>query len=127
MSSPCRPAYPTAYATPARPPARVWDIVLTSVLLLLLVCLTAIVSYFGFFLAMASDPCGAVECDEGLIGIGMLTAVVLPWLVFVAVLVVSIMRLVRRRLGFWLPLAAVPLVVGSWFVGAAIASAGVPT
>lgn len=127
MSSSHRPPYPTAYAVPARPPARVWDIVLTSVLLLLLACLTAIVSYFGFFLAMASDPCGAVECNDGLIGLGMLTAVLLPWIVLIVILVVAIVRLVRRRLSFWLPLAAVPLVIGSWFVGAAIASAGVPT
>ncbi|MFT4136878.1 hypothetical protein [Microbacterium sp.] len=126
MSSVHRPPYPTAHAPTPRPTARVWDIVLTSVLLLLLAALAAIVSYFGFFLAMASDPCGAVACDTTLIGIGMLTAVVLPWIVLVVVIVVSIVRLVRRRLSFWLPLAAVPLVVGSWFVGAAIASAGVP-
>ena len=126
MSSSHRPPYPTAYAVPARPPARVWDIVLTSVLLLLLACLTAIVSYFGFFLAMAGDSCGARDCSADLIAVGLMVAVALPWILLTIVAVVSIVLLVKRRLAFWVPLVGGVLIISSWFIGAMIASAGVP-
>lgn len=107
-------------------PRRVWDIVVSCVLLAGDVVLALMMSFFGFFLAMASDPCGAMDCNTGLIGIGVLTAVILPWVVLIAAVVVSIVLLVRRRLAFWVPLVAAALIVSSWFVGAAIATAGVP-
>lgn len=113
-------------SAPSRRPARVWDIVLSILLLLALAVLATMMSVFGAFLAMASDPCGAVECDTGLIAAGMLTAMSLPWVLLAIAVIVVIVLLVMRRLAFWVPLAAVPLVIGSWFLGAAIASAGVP-
>ncbi len=115
----------TALAPSSRP-VRVWDVVLSVVLLLGLGVLAALTSLFGAFLAMASDPCGAVECDTGLISAGMLTAMILPWVLLAAAVTVVVVLLVRRRLAFWVPLVGVPLVIGAWFLGAAIASAGVP-
>ncbi len=123
-ASPIAPYYP---APRAKPPARVWDVVLTVVLLVALGVLTLFVSFFGFFLAMASDPCGVRDCSTELIGLGMLTAVALPWVILLAAVVVAIVLMVKRRLAFWVPLVAVPFVIGSWFVGAFIAAAGVPT
>ena len=110
-----------------KPPVIVWDVVVTVVLLVLLGILAFFVSIFGFFLVMASDPCGAVECNTDLIGTGVLVAVSLPWVVLVAALVFAIIRLVRRRIAFWVPLVGSILVIASWFAGAAIAAAGVPT
>ena len=125
--SPNALSYPAYPAPPVKPPVRVWDVVLTSVLLVLLGVLALIVSFFGFFLAMASDPCGVRDCSTELIGLGMLTAVGLPWVVLLAAVVVAIVVMVKRRIAFWIPIVAVPLVIGSWFAGAFIASAGVPT
>jgi uncharacterized BrkB/YihY/UPF0761 family membrane protein len=105
---------------------RVWDVVLSIVLLIALGVLAALTSMFGAFLAMASDPCGVRDCSAGLIGAGMLTAMILPWLLLVAAVILVIVLLVRRRLAFWVSLAAAPLIIGSWFLGAVIASAGVP-
>jgi hypothetical protein len=112
---------------PAKRPLIVWDVVVTSILLVLLALLSFFVSVFGAFLAMASDPCGAVECDTGLIGLGVLAAMILPWVVLIATVVGAVILIVVRRLSFWVPLVGTPLVIASWFVGAAIASAGVPT
>ncbi|WIM20962.1 DUF6264 family protein [Microbacterium sp. zg-B185] len=110
-----------------RRPAIVWDIVVTLILLVCLGILTLITSYFGLFLAMASDPCGGTaQCDTDLIGLGVLAAVGLPWIVLLIAAVVAIVLLVKRRLAFWVPLLAAPLTIASWFVGAAMASAGVP-
>jgi len=108
-------------------PLIVWDVVVTLILVTLLGFLTFFVSVFGAFLVMASDSCGAVaDCSNGLIAFGVLAAMGLPWVVLVAAAVIAVVLIVKRRISFWVPLAAAPLVVGAWFVGAAIASAGVP-
>jgi hypothetical protein len=118
---------PPALRSPAgREPVKVWDIVVSSILLVLLAVLAALMSFFGFFLAMASDSCGARDCNPELIGTGLITAVALPWVLLLAAAVFTILLLAFRRIAFWVPLAAAPLIIGSWFLGAFIASAGVP-
>lgn len=113
------------YGSP-REPLKVWDIVVSSILLVLLAALAALMSFFGFFLAMASDPCGARDCSYDLIGTGLMTAVALPWVLLLGSSVITILLLAFRRIAFWVPLATAPLIIGSWFLGALIASAGVP-
>lgn len=127
--SPGPPASPYGYAIappPGKRPLRTWDLVVTIVLLVLDGVLAAIMSLFGFFLAMAGDSCGARDCNSDLIAIGLMVAVALPWLVLIIVAIVSIVLLIKRRLAFWVPLVGGVLIIGSWFVGALIASAGVP-
>ncbi len=124
-----QPPGPYGYAVappPGKRPVRTWDLVVTIILLLLDGVLAAIMSFFGFFLAMAGDSCGARDCNSDLIAVGLMVAVGLPWLVLIIVAVVSIVLLVTRRIAFWVPLLGVVFIVGSWFVGAMIASAGVP-
>jgi hypothetical protein len=119
---------PPAPRSPSgRQPVKVWDIVVSSILLVGLAALAALMSFFGFFLAMASDPCGVRDCSSELIRTGLITAVALPWVLLLAASVLTILLLVFRRIAFWVPLAAAPLVIGSWFLGAFIAAAGVPS
>ena len=127
-NGPSAPAFAGPWAAPAtaRPPLRVWDVVLTIVFLVGDAVLALVMSFFGAFLAMASDPCGARDCNTDLITVGVLAAMALPWIFLVAGLVVSIVLLVKRRLAFWVPLVAAVLIIGSWFIGAAFATAGVP-
>lgn len=117
---------PPALPSPAKRPLRTWDLVLTIILLVLAGVLAAIMSFFGFFLAMASDPCGVRDCSFDLITTGMFVAVGLPWLFLIITAVVAIVLLVKRRLAFWVPLAGGVLIIASWFIGAFIAAAGVP-
>ena len=117
---------PALRGSAGRQPVKVWDIVVSSILLVLLAALAALMSFFGFFLAMASDSCGARDCSSVLIGTGLITAVALPWVLLLAASVVTILLLAFRRIAFWVPIAAAPLIIGSWFLGALIASAGVP-
>lgn len=126
------PQQPYAYPQPAarpggKPPVKTWDVVVTVILLVLLALLAMLVSFFGFFLVMASDPCGVRECSTELIGLGVILAVGLPWVALLVAVVLAIILLVRRKIAFWVPLAAGPLVIGAWFVGAYVAAAGVPT
>jgi uncharacterized BrkB/YihY/UPF0761 family membrane protein len=120
---------PYGYAVPPPPgkrPVRTWDLVVTIILLVLSGVLAAIMSFFGFFLAMAGDSCGARDCNSDLIATGLMVAVALPWIVLIVEAVVAIVLLVRRRLAFWVPLVGAVLIIASWPIGALIASAGVP-
>ncbi|SMH43365.1 hypothetical protein SAMN06295885_2188 [Rathayibacter oskolensis] len=104
---------------------RVWDAVVTSVLLICTFGLTLLLSYFGLFFAMASDACmGGNDCDGDLIGWGVLVAAGGVWLPFIAALVVSIVLLVVRRLAFWVPLAGMALSFGFTVLGGWMASVG---
>jgi len=119
--------YGYAVAPPqGKRPVRTWDLVVTIILLVLDGVLAAIMSFFGFFLAMAGDSCGARDCNSELIAVGLMVAVALPWLVLILVAIVSIVLLVTRRLAFWVPLVGAALIIASWPIGALIASAGVP-
>jgi hypothetical protein len=127
--NPAGQANPYGYAVappPGKRPVRTWDLVVTIILLVLDGVLAAIMSFFGFFLAMAGDSCGARDCNSELIAVGLMVAVALPWLVLILVAIVSIVLLVTRRLAFWVPLVGAALIIASWPIGALIASAGVP-
>ena len=94
----------------------VTDLVVTIVGLVITGLLALAASVLGLMLVMASDSCGASsDCDTNLIGLGVLLAVVAPWLCWIPALVLTIVRQVRRRVTWWVPivggLAYVPLVV----------------
>jgi len=118
-------SFRTLRPEPARDPARVWDIVLTIVFLVLLPLAALAASYAGLFLAFAADACGSNTCNTELMNVGLWSAVVSPWGVLLAGVVVSIVLLVKRRLAFWAPLTAMALMTALWFVAAAIVSLGV--
>jgi uncharacterized BrkB/YihY/UPF0761 family membrane protein len=112
---------------PQRPARRGWDLALTIVLLVLLPLVAIAGSYAGFFLAFASDACGAARCDFGVMNFGLWFAVIAPWVVLLLTVVAAIVRLVRHRVTFWVPLVGAVLITATWFVAAAIVSAGVST
>ncbi|MBO0984980.1 DUF6264 family protein [Rathayibacter sp. SD072] len=134
LSTPSAPGrMPSGPGTPwtaarLRRPVRVWDLVLTIVLLAGEFLLTALLSYFGLFLAMASDACmGGNDCDSGLIGGGVLVAAGGVWIGMLVALVVSIVLLVLRRIAFWVPIAGTVLSFAATIIGSWIAMAGTGT
>ncbi|MDQ1112447.1 uncharacterized BrkB/YihY/UPF0761 family membrane protein [Microbacterium testaceum] len=118
-------SFRTLRPEPAARTSRGWDVALTIVLLVLLPLLALAASYAGVLLAFASNACGSTTCNTGLMNIGFWTAVISPWVVLVIGVIVAIVRLVRRRLAFWVPLVTVVAVVAVWFVAAALVGAGV--
>jgi membrane protein YdbS with pleckstrin-like domain len=122
MSSP-----PTPTGQPARQqrPVRVWDVVVTLVLLVLSVIFAALASYFGAFLAMASDGCFDDRCNDGLLTFGVYFAMLSPWVWLLLSIGAAIALLVTRRLAFWVPLAGVGLTVVTFFVAVAMVGAAV--
>jgi uncharacterized BrkB/YihY/UPF0761 family membrane protein len=109
----------------ARPARRGWDLALTIVFLVLLPLAALACSYAGFFLAFAADACGSVDCDYGVMNVGLWSAVIAPWVVLLVAVVIAIVRLVRHRITFWVPLVGIVVMAATWFVAAAIVSAGI--
>lgn len=104
---------------------KAWDVALTIVLLVLLPLAALAVSTLSYFLAMASDMCIAGTCDMGVLNTGVWFAIISPWVILVLTLVVAIIRLVRHRLAFWVPLTGAALMVAMFFVGFAIVGAAI--
>ncbi len=118
-------SFRTLRPEPAARPVRGWDVALTIVLLVLLPLLALAASYAGVLLAYASDACGSVACNTDLMNIGFWSAVISPWGILLIGVTVAIVRLVRHRLAFWVPLVTMVAIVAAWFVAAALVGAGV--
>ncbi|MFG6475291.1 hypothetical protein ACFXP7_02780 [Microbacterium sp. P06] len=111
--------------TERAPRRRVWDVALSVVLLVLLTLFALAASYAGFFLALASESCSAATCDYALMNVGLWFGVISPWAVLLLGVAAAVILLVRQRLAFWVPLTSAALMVGLWFVAAAIVGAAV--
>lgn len=125
------PAYP-AYGAPSpgkkpRQPVQVWDLVLTIVFLVALVVYTALASFAGLFLIMASDPCGVRDCSSELITTGWLIGTLVPWAVLIGAVIWAIVFLVKRRLAFYIPLLGAVGVTLVLVLAFFVTAAGVPT
>lgn len=115
-------------SAPPRRPVIVWDLVPTIVLLVVMVGLALLASFFSFFLAFAGDSCGAsVTCDTDRIAAGMLVAMIGPLAVALLALIAAVVVLVLKRIAFWIPILGIVLVVGVFVGGAALTASGVPS
>ncbi len=120
-----RRSEPAPAAGSASPrPHRLWDIALSTVLLVGGAAAAGFGSVLALFLAFASDSCGA-GCSITQMEVGMWTAILAPWVAWLAGVVVVILLLVRRRIAFWVPFAGLAAgvlgwLLGAWLVGAAL-------
>ena len=128
MTEAVQPYDPNPTSAPPKRPLVIWDLVLTIVLLVLMIGVALVASFFSFFLAFASDSCGAsAVCDYDRIGLGMLVAMIGPLLVGLIALIAAVIVLVLKRIAFWIPIAGIVLI-GAIFVGAvALTASGVST
>lgn len=101
------------------------DRIVTVLLLLALALYVAFGSIFGLLSSMASDGCSDDSCNIGLITTGVFTSAGAPIVVGVLALVWVIVRWVRGRLTWWVPLAAAVVGTALWFAGLGLTMAGV--
>jgi hypothetical protein len=111
---------------PPKKPVVVWDLVVTIVVLLIALVIDLVVSYAAVFLVFASDSCGSTssDCNSDAITFGVIFGLVAPSIVFLLALVASIILLVRRKITFWVPIAAIVLEIGTLVIAGAIVFAG---
>ena len=94
-------------------------------LLVLFVLVAAVAGFAGLMLSMASDPCGsATDCSYGMIGWGVLIASAGQVVVVVAFGTWTVVRLVRDRTAWWVPILGVVAVAGVLSLGAVLAFQG---
>ena len=108
---------------PVRRQRAVWDLWLTIALLLVAVLVDIVLSFFAVFLVFAADACVS-SCDSGLMSTGFLVAIVLPTVALVMGIIGAILLLVFRRRAFWVPIVVIALVIGLYFLGAALTYLG---
>lgn len=112
----------------ASPPQRTStaDRVATVLLMVGLAVLVPIASFFGLFFAMASDGCvGDDPCRTGQLTAGVVVGSLAPWLVLLGALVVVVVRWVRRRRTWWVPVAALAVGLVLWVGGGLLAASAV--
>ena len=126
MTGAVQPYDPSPMSAPPKRPLVVWDLVLTIVLLVLMVGVALVAAFLSFFLAFASDSCGAsAACDYDRIATGMLIAMIGPLVVGLIALVAAVIVLVLKRIAFWIPLVGIVLIIAVFFGGAALTASGV--
>ncbi|MDQ0729204.1 DUF6264 family protein [Microbacterium sp. W4I20] len=121
---------PDPFAPPAvghgaqRRPVRVGDVVASSILLIAGFIGFAMLAFVSLFLAMVSDGCGSgTNCDFGVMTAGYYLALVAPPLIFIAAAIWTIIRLIRRRPAWWLPLVGSVAALAAWGIGAGMMQA----
>jgi uncharacterized BrkB/YihY/UPF0761 family membrane protein len=116
VAAPLRaPAVESEHPAPAR---RMWDLVLTIVLLVLYLVGVALASASSFFFAFAGDSCGASSvCDYDQIANAIMVVLIGPWVPVIFVLGAAIFLLATRRVAFWVPLVGGVLTIAAVVIG----------
>jgi len=112
----------------AQPPRtrKPWDATLTIFLLVLFAGWVILCSFAGALVAFVGDSCGSsAECNYDLIGAALYVALFGPAVIGVIVLAVTLVRLVRKRIAFFVPIIGALLTAGVVAAAYAVASGAV--
>ena len=129
MSTP-PPDFPSSVApgdqVPVRPStsgARIADVIASVILMVAGFLCFAVLAFMSLFLVMMSDGCFGDRCNTGLMSVGWLIALGVPPVVFLAAAVWTIIRLVRRKISWWVAAVGAASGVAIWFAGVGIMNA----
>jgi len=122
-------AEPDWYGAEPKQPPRTWDFLLTSALVVFMLVLVVVfaVSSFGFGLLNQACADGSSACSPVRIQIGQLICTFAPAAIALIAIVWSLIRVFRRRIGFWVAGLGVALMVGAFTLGNVIMASGLPT
>jgi hypothetical protein len=110
-----------------RPP-RSWDFFLTIFFIFMVLLLTGIFVVLGFGFGVATLGCGdsGGQCNQAVVGVGSLLVILGTPLVALAGIIVSVVWIARRKLSFWVPLAAIALAIAIFVLGSFLVDLAVP-
>lgn len=114
-----------AFKVEGKRPVRRTDMIASIVLVLVAVLADAIVTSTAALLAMMSDGCDS-SCNFTAIEGGYFFALAVPTVVTLVGIFITILRVVKRRIAFWVPLATIGAQVLAIVIGAAIMVLGLP-
>ena len=93
--------------TSSQPPRtrRSWDTILTIILVILFAGWAIVCAFAGVTVAFAGDSCGASsQCNTDQIGAALYLGIGGPLVIGLVIVIATIVRMVRKRLSFFVPL-----------------------
>jgi hypothetical protein len=106
---------------------RNWDFFLTVLLLIMLLVMTGVFVLAGFGFGVRTIGCAddAGACNSELISLGSLLAVAGTPIIALAAIIVSVIRIARRKLSFLVPIIGIAasvlvFLLGSWLLDLAV-------
>lgn len=116
----------TPSARAPKRPVIVWDVGVSIILMIVAAVIVAFLSLSAALLVFSSDSCGSESCNLVQLQAGWIGATIAPALTLIAGIVIAIVRMVRRRVSFWIPIVALAVAGVLWFVGVLLVFGSVP-
>jgi hypothetical protein len=121
---PEQPATSTTPEAPARR-SRVRILGVTGLLVINLV-VGLVLGYLAVILVVAYDSCVLQECSYEGFMFGWLLALIGPPIVLIVTAVLAVVRVVRRRRAWWIPIVGLAVGGALWLVGTQLVFSSVP-
>jgi hypothetical protein len=103
-----------------------WDLALSIALLVVNLLAGITMAVVAVLLVVTYDTCAVNVCNYGGFTLGWFTAMLAPPLALTIAMVVTFVRLRRRRRAFWVPLVGIGVAVLLFFAGAQVVFWAVP-
>ena len=119
---------PDWYGAEPKSPPRTWDFLLTLALTILMLVLVVVLFFAALSGGLANAGCSnsAADCNTDLVAIGHQLSLWAPGVTAVIAIVWSFVRVLRRKVGFWIALLGLALMLGLFFVGRFLVDFGIP-
>lgn len=101
------------------------DMIASIVLALIAVIANVIVTATAVPLVLLTDSCD-VTCNYTVIESGFIFALAVPSILTLIGIFITILRVVKRKLAFWIPLVAMAAAVMALVIGTAVMILGIP-
>lgn len=108
-----------------RRPVRRTDLMASIVLVLIAVVANIIVTATAVPLVLLTDSCD-LTCNYTVIESGFIFALVVPSILTLIGIFITILRVITRKLAFWVPLATIAAALLSLVIGTAVMILGIP-
>jgi hypothetical protein len=116
----------TSTDTDGSAPRSRWRLIGVSALLLLNLAVGLVLGYLAVILVVAYDSCVLQECSYEGFTFGWLLALLGPPVVLLVAALVSILRMVRKRRTWWIPVAGLMVATALWLIGTQLVFSAVP-
>jgi uncharacterized BrkB/YihY/UPF0761 family membrane protein len=109
-------------------PPRTWDFLLTLLLIIITLVLAVAFAISAVGLGVTNQACSAeaANCSETRVQVGQLICTYAPIAIALIVIIWSIIRVLRRKIGFWIVAVGIVLMSAAFLVGRLILDSGIP-
>jgi hypothetical protein len=104
---------------PTATPPRTADFLLTVLLILIELVVVVLLALSALAVSLSNLGCSTEisGCDPTKVQIGQLLATWGPSVIAIATAIIAVVRVLRRKIAFWLPLLGIALMVGVFLLG----------